>query len=125
MSLFLHPMSKGICRYYILCTCCQAIRFAEVFSHAYIMPIQFVTAKIASAKIKIAPAKVCKDVFNCMVHEGLILHGDDAPFCNKLYIDAIIYLGKPSCQDMQTKVFYPANDKIVLLCRKYLQKLSL
>ena len=63
-------LSQMLCQVLNDCACRQAIRFAEVSSHAYVMPIQFVVAKIASAKIKIAPAKVCKDVFNCMVHEG-------------------------------------------------------
>jgi hypothetical protein len=36
-------------------------------SHAYIGFIEFVVAKITSAKIQVAPAKISKDVFNYLM----------------------------------------------------------
>ena len=35
--------------------------------HAYIGLIEFVVAKITSAKIQVAPAKISKDVFNYLM----------------------------------------------------------
>ncbi len=78
MSLLLSRqcnMNSGFCPSLLTSNRSSSLKY----SHG-VMHVEFVVAKIASAKIKVAPAKVCKDIFHYMLHMRCVQHN----FCSPL-----------------------------------------